>query len=167
MKEKGRIANMSTINIRELELVYRNAETQEELDLALQFHGITYGELSALATDRGWQSSPIAVKNLAAQIDSFDPTVEADDKFIESSNKASIRRLHSLLEYTVTKFHLEARDMSIAAMADTLDVLVKIREKLTKLELPLYGLSTMEPVVVANPIHVFLDTEADDECKSI
>lgn len=162
---------MPSINLKELELVYRNAETQEELDLALQFHGITVEELLTLATDRGWQSSPIAIKNLASRIDQFD-TIEADDKFIESSNKAAIRRLHSLLEYTITKFHSEAmRDMSIAAMADILEQLTKVREKLTKLELPLYGLSTMEPVVVANPIHVYLDpapeTEEEDERKPV
>jgi len=154
---------VANIDLKELELVYRNAETQEELDLALQFHGMSSSELYRLASDRGWETSPIAAKNLAAQVDALPNAAPADEKFIEESNKAAIRRLHSMLECSLTRFHSEYREMSIGAIVDCLDKFSKVRERLTKLELPLYGLSTMEPVVVANPINVFIDTTPEPE----
>ena len=72
---------MANIDLKELELVYRNAETQEELDLALQFHGMSSSELYRLASDRGWETSPIAAKNLAAQVDALPNAAPADEKY--------------------------------------------------------------------------------------
>lgn len=144
------------LNLKSLELIYRNAETQEELDIALAHHGVTQEKLFELAVTNGWKPNPIAISNISSQIDSV--LTPANDEHIENSNKASVRRLHSLLEYAITRFQYEMHGMSVIGAIESLDVLVKVREKLTKLEMPLYGLSTADPVIPSNPINIFLDT---------
>ncbi len=147
-----------------LELIYRNSETREEMDLALGIHGVSYEELLDMAMSRGWVSSPSTIKNLASCIEveasKEDDKKEADSDYIEKSSKASIRRLHQICEHVVTRFQVEMasleNQMTLPAVIDNLSNLVKIREKLTKLEYPMYGLSTIEPQVPVNPIHVFL-----------
>jgi len=146
------------INIKALELIYRNAETEEELDYALEHHGLSRQEFFDLAAARGWQANPIAAKNLSAQINEL-VVSPADPESVEASNKASIRRLNSIMEFLVTKFQYEVRNLSLTAAVDVLDALTKTRERLTKLELPLYGLSTSDPVLPGNPINIFMSDE--------
>lgn len=147
-------------SLRSLELIYRNAESEEELDVALEYHNISKEDFFKLAHTHGWEPSPIAIKNLAYQINTT-PLLPVDSSHIEESNKAAVRRLHGLIELAVTKFQyaMMVREpaMSISAMLDQLETITKIREKITKLEYPLYGLSTMEPVAPVNPINIFLD----------
>lgn len=153
------------MDLQALELIYRNSETKEEMDIALGMHGVVYEELLDMAMSRGWVSSPSTIKNLASCIEiesssSEDEKKEADADHIEKSSKAAIRRLHQICEHAVTRFQVEMASvenrMSLPAMIDNLSNLVKIREKLTKLEYPMYGLSTIEPQVPVNPISVFL-----------
>ena len=143
------------MDINALELVYRNSASSEELKAALLYHGVSEDQLHRLAAEHGWAPGPAVVKSFATL-----PSLEdVDPEYIDSSNKAAIRRLHTLLEYTVTRLHGEAEELSTAALIDQLEHVVKIREKLTKLELPLYGLTTAEPLAIKNPINIFLSDE--------
>lgn len=141
-----------------LELIYRNSETREEMEIALEMHGISMEQLVDTAMERGWESSPIAIKNIASDLSDENITTAsaADSDFIENANKASVRRLQRIFEHTVTKFQIEMVNMSTIAVIESLETLVKTREKLTKVEFPMYGLSTVEPPAPVNPIMVVL-----------
>jgi len=152
------------LDLKALELIYRNAETEAEMNLALEYHCISRDEFIDIAMTHGWPTNPIAVQNLSAQVASSPLLLPADNKHIEESNKASVRRLHGILEHAITKFQLEMANLSMAATLDGLEIITKIREKLTKLEYPLYGLSTAEPPAIPNPINIFLNT--DEETSS-
>lgn len=145
------------LDLKSLEIIYRNSMTSEELDLSLEFHGITREELANLAMEHGWETSPIAIRNFAGQVE---PLLEADSENIEKSNKASVRRCNAILEHLITKFQLEMSGISTIAAIESLETLIKIREKLTKLEYPMYGLSTIEPPAPINPINLFLTENA-------
>lgn len=149
------------VDLKILELIYRNSETEDEISLALEKHNISMDELVDIAMEQGWDTNPIAIKNAASGLSGDSILVPADSLHIENSNKASVRRLHRILEYAITKFQLEMVNMTTPAIISGLDTISKVREKLTKLEYPLYGLSTMEPVTPPNPIHIFLDNKEE------
>ena len=145
-------------DLKALELIYRNSLTEEELDLSLQYHNISKEDFTNIAMINGWPTNPVAVKNLFAIIDES-PLQSADSGQIEETNKASIRRINGIFEHAVTKFQLEMAGMSVPAILDSIDVITKIRDRLTKLEYPLYGLNTNVPETPANPINIFLSEE--------
>ena len=145
-----------------LELIYRNSLTDEELEIALQYHGISKEQFTNIAMVNNWPKNPVAVKNLCTAIEER-PLQPADAKFIEETNKASIRNISTIFEHAVTKFKLEMGEMGIPAILDALDTLTKVRERLTKLEYPLYGLNTNIPDVPVNPINVYLSTPPGQE----
>jgi len=148
-------------DLKALELIYRNAETEAEMNLALEYHCISREEFIDIAMKNGWPTNPVAIQNLSAQVGS--PLLSIEPKGIEESNKASVRRLHCILEHAVTRFQLEMSSLTLPAVLDGLETISKIREKLTKLEYPLYGLSTVEPPAVPNPINVFVNTDKGEE----
>ncbi len=146
-------------DIAALELIYRNSQTELEMELSLQFHGISKEEFVNIAMTNGWPKNPVAIKNLCTTVDEFNPLQPADKDFIEESNKASVRRINHVFEFAVTKFQLEMANMNVVPLLESIDLLAKIRERLTKLEFPMYGLNVADPQVPVNPIHVFLTAE--------
>lgn len=98
-----------------LKTIYLNTETEEELVLSLQHHGISKSEFFKLAEKNDWQSNPF--------IDG-----------ILLGRKDPETRLFSIFNYTATRLQQNAADMSVADVIATLDSLVKIREKINRLD---------------------------------
>lgn len=151
--------NAMSHDITALELIYRNCQTEQEMEVALAYHGISKEQFTNIAMVNNWPRNPVAIKNLCTVVDEFNPLQPADKDFIEESNKASVRRINNVFEYAVTKFQLEMANLNVVPLLESIDLLAKIRERLTKLEFPLYGLNVADPQVPVNPIHVFLTAE--------
>lgn len=141
-----------------LEHTYKNAETPEHLRTALEYHEVSETEFYNLATEMGWTPGPMAVESLLGS-----PLLEAGPEHIDKTTKAALRRIHMMLEAAVTKLHAESQETNTIAQLGQLETVVKIREKLTKLELPLYGLTTAEPISVQNPINIFMSADEPEE----
>lgn len=149
-----------------LKSIFTNAQSEEELNIGLEHHGISKSDLLSIAQQNGWQPGPYAIAEMAVSPD----TTPATPEFIEATNKASIRRLHYMLETTVASLYRDiARgDISTPAALDLLEQAIKNRVQLTKMELPMYGLAITEPLPIVNPIQVVMSdgTPANPEEES-
>lgn len=126
------------MDLNTLHLIYRNTETEEELEGSLQFHNISKKDFFTLVEEQGWRSNPFIDSILLGRNDP------------ES-------RIKSLFDYTADKIQRNASSLPIDEMVSALDSLVKIKEKINKLD---------EEKAVKDMMSIF-DTLPDEEKKDI
>lgn len=148
-------------DLKVLELVYKNASSEEELDASLEYHEISREDFFALASEKGWTPGPMALNTIVSNAS----LIEADASFIDGSNKASVRRMQVILEYAAAKLQSTMLEMAPSALIDQLDSISKVGERLIKLERPMYGLTTSEPLPIPNPFQIVINSQAIEEIE--